>query len=101
MTVSHRVGVSYTYLITQRQNFSARLDYTRNDYKQDPLYADTTGMGVVDGYVCYAGWTYQLFKHWSMTLEYQFLLRDAESDDDDRQQNQVLLKITGEHPFMW
>ncbi|MCB2227447.1 MAG: outer membrane beta-barrel protein [Desulfarculaceae bacterium] len=101
LTVSHRAGLSFNYDVTRLQSLLLSAEYARNDYQEDPLQADTANQGVVNSYRFTARYSWQVYKHWRLSLEYSYLNRDAEVDADDRQQNQVLLVVYTDYPFRW
>lgn len=101
LTVSHRVGVSFGYNVTKLQNLTLSADYVRNDYQENPIDNVNSQHGIVNSYRFLARYTWQLHRRWRLSLEYSFLNRDAEVDDDDRQQNQVLLILYTDYPFRW
>ncbi len=101
LTVSQRIGISYTYRFTPFQSLTLSADYVRNDYKENPLNNLNTQQGIVNSYRFTARYTWQLERHWRLSLEYSYLNRDAEVDSDDRQQNQVLLILYTDYPFRW
>ncbi|MCB2190692.1 MAG: hypothetical protein KQI62_03960 [Deltaproteobacteria bacterium] len=101
LTVSHRAGLTYTYRVTKLQSLTLTGEYVRNDYQEDPIYNINSQQGVVDSYRFLARYTWQVHRHWRLSLEYSYLNRDAEVDDDDREQNQVLLILYTDYPFRW
>lgn len=104
LTVSHRAGVTYAYRFTKFQSLTLTAEYVRNDYQDSTLYyQDYPGsqQGVVDSYRFLARYTWQVHRHWRLSLEYSYLNRDAEVDNDDREQNQVLLILYTDYPFRW
>ncbi|MBU1155822.1 MAG: outer membrane beta-barrel protein [Proteobacteria bacterium] len=101
LTVSHRAGLSYTYRVTKLQDLTLNAAYVRNDYQESTIANINTQQGIVNSYVFSARYTWQMHRHWRLSLEYSYLNRDAEVDDDDRQQNQVLLILYTDYPFRW
>ena len=101
LAVSHRAGISYAYRFTKFQDITLALKYARNDYQENPTVNLNTQQGVVNSYNFIARYNWQVHRHWRLSLEYSYLNRDAEVDDDDRQQNQVLLILYTDYPFKW
>ena len=101
LTVSHRAGLTYSYRFTRFQTLGLTAEYVRNDYQESPLQNVNTQQGQVDSYRLLARYTWQVHRHWRLSLEYSYLNRDAEVDDDDRSQNQVMLILYTDYPFRW
>jgi hypothetical protein len=101
LTVSHRAGMTWSYELTRLQSLSLTAEYVRNDYQEAQDIAQTSNQGVVDSYRFIARWNWQIHKRLRLSLEYSYLNRDAEVDDDDREQNQVLLMLYTDYPFRW
>ncbi|MCF8097670.1 MAG: outer membrane beta-barrel protein, partial [Desulfarculaceae bacterium] len=101
LAVSHRAGVTYGYRFTKFQNLNLTAEYVRNDYQESPIENLNSQQGIVNSYRFLARYTWQVHRHWRLSLEYSYLNRDAEVDDDDRQQNQVLLILYTDYPFRW
>lgn len=101
LTANYLVGASFRYRYTQHWTFFALADYTINEYKQDPQFAETSQGGRVHNYRAQAGVTWQLAKYWRLSLEYHHLTRDAEETGDDRSENKVMLILYSEYPYRW
>ncbi|MCF8034410.1 MAG: hypothetical protein K9K66_18435 [Desulfarculaceae bacterium] len=101
LTVSHRAGLSWQYKFSRRQDINLNLEYARNDYQENALLDDTDNQGTVDSYRFIATYNWQIYRHWRITLEYYYLNRDAEIDNDDRQENRLMLILNTDYPFRW
>lgn len=101
LAVSHRAGVTLGYRFTKFQDLSLTAEYVRNDYQESPINDLNSQQGIVDSYRFLARYTWQIHRHWRLSMEYSYLNRDAEVNDDDRQQNQVLLILYTDYPFKW
>lgn len=101
LTDSRRTGVSFSWTPQRHWRFFGSADLVFDDYKQDPNAAGTTGTGDVESVRLTALLSRQLSEHWWASLEYVFLNRDAERDQDDRDQNRILFTVNTEWPMRW
>ncbi len=101
LTLSHGVGFTFAYDLAKRWRLVLNASYLRNDYKQDPrlagLQPDQDTESILAGLLL----SWRLTRRMSLALDYRYLIRDAENDDDDRSQNRVMLILTYEHPYRW
>jgi hypothetical protein len=101
LTVTNRVGASWQWDMAQHWKLSAQADYVHDDFKQNPTFASVTGTGDVDSVRLGSALTYQLARDWKLSLDYRYLIRDAEADQDDRSQNRVLMLLSADWPQRW
>jgi len=101
LTDTRRVGTSFSWTPRRHWRLFGSADLVFDDYKQDPNAAGTTGTGDVESIRLSALLSRQLGEHWWASLEYVYLNRDAERDQDDREQNRILLTINTEWPLRW
>ncbi len=101
LTDTRRTGVSFSWTPQQHWRFFGSADLILDDYKQDPNAAGTSGVGDVESVRLSALLSRQLSEHWWASLEYVFLNRDAERDQDDREQSRILFTINTEWPLRW
>lgn len=77
-------------------------DYIRDDYQQDPEAAETGyTQGIIDTTRIGTRIDWRVLRDATISLDYRFLDRNAENDDDDRQQNRVLLYLDYKWPNRW
>jgi hypothetical protein len=101
LTDTRRAGVSFSWTPQRHWRFFSSADFVFDDYKQNANAAGTSGVGDVESVRLTALLSRHLSEHWWASLEYVFLNRNAERDQDDREQNRILLTINTEWPVRW
>ncbi len=101
LTFSQRIGSVFSYDLAQRWSLSLRAEFVRNNYKQDPLLAQTERRGDVDSLLLGAVLDWRVTRDVSLALDYRYLDRNSEDDADDRSQNQIMLVLKAERPTRW
>ena len=101
LTFSQRIASLFKYDLAPRWTMSLRAEFVRDNYKQDPLLAQTERRGDVDSLLLGAVIDWQMTRDITLGLDYRFLNRDAEDDSDDRSQNQIMLVLKAQKPSRW
>ena len=101
LTFSQRISTTYKYDLAQRWTLSLRAEFVRDNYKQDPLLAQTERRGDVDSLLLGAVLDWRVTRHVTLGLDYRYLNRNSEDDADDRSQNQIMLVLKAEKPSRW
>lgn len=102
LTKTQSVGGYWRWNMARHWTFLLYADYIRDDYQQDPLEAETDyDQGIVDTTRFGTRLSWHMLKDATLNLDYRFLDRNAENDDDDRQQNRVLLYLDYKWPKRW
>jgi outer membrane protein assembly factor BamA len=103
LTLSHSVGARLNYELARHWSLALNAGWTRDNYKQAPTLAGTDEnlQGDIDSYSLGGRLSWQVTRRAALSLDYRYLCRDAENDDDDRTQNRVLLILTVDKPYRW
>lgn len=102
LTKTQAVGLRWRRALAIHWNLTLYADYIRDDYQQDPRQARTSqNRGVADTSRLGTLLTWDIQRDVTLGLDYRFLDRNAENDDDDRQQNRVLLYVDYRWPMLW
>lgn len=101
LTLSHGMGVNYSYELSKHWKLSVNAAYVFNDYKQNTLRTGLQSGGDVESIMAGMALSWQFARRASLILDYRYLSRDSEDDRDDREQNRIFLTLVYEHPYRW
>lgn len=102
LTRTQSVGAYWRWQMARHWTFLLFADYIRDDYQQDPEAAETGyTQGIIDTTRIGTRIDWRVLRDATISLDYRFLDRNAENDDDDRQQNRVLLYLDYKWPNRW
>lgn len=101
LTITQRFGFAGKVELARHWDFTFGADFIRDRSQQDPEATETTGLGDVDTIVLRAGLGWRVTENSRFALDYRYLRRDAEFDDNDRTQNRVLLSFISKWPNRW
>ncbi|MCB2187412.1 MAG: outer membrane beta-barrel protein [Deltaproteobacteria bacterium] len=101
LVLTEQLGVTFTRQLAQKWDLVLLADYIRDQYQQDQQVAGETGRDEINTYRAGAILTWRFARDFRFSLDYRYLERDEDLDQNDRTQNRVILYLYADWPNRW